>query len=89
MAKAGEGGQKGDGKNVGDIPENRGKWGLEGTLLEYHGKTGEDDINGCKQTDDCKDNVRDFVVDMKKEFDEADKEKEDCRVQQERDVLNY
>ena len=29
----------------------------------------------------------DFVVDIEKEFDEASKEKEDCRVQQERDVF--
>jgi hypothetical protein len=81
MARAGKREQDDDGNNVGDVPENRGKRSLEGTLLEYHGEKSEDDINGRKDTDDCKDDVRDFVVDIEKKFDEAGKEKEDCSVQ--------
>lgn len=81
MARPGNGEQNDDGNDVGDVPEDRGKRSLEGTLLEYHGKKSEEDINGCKETDDCKDNVGDFVVDIEKEFDETSKEKEDCRVQ--------
>ncbi len=65
---------------VGDVPENGGKWSLEGTFLEYHREESEGDINGRKNTDDSKDNTRDFIVDIEKEFDEASKEKEDCCV---------
>jgi hypothetical protein len=81
MARAGKREQNDDGGNVTDVPENRGKRSLEGTLLVYHGEKSEDDINGRKETDDCKDNVCDFVVDIEKEFDEASKEKKDCCVQ--------
>ena len=88
MTGAGEGRQRDDGNDVGNVPENRGQWGLEGTLLVYDGESGEDDVKCSKETGDCKDNLRDFVVDRKKEFDEAGKKKEDCRVQQEGDVLN-
>lgn len=89
MARAGKGEQNDDGNNVGDVPENRGKRSLEWTLLKYHGETGEEEVNGRKDTDDCKDNVRDLVVDIEKEYDEASKEKEDRRVQKEGDVFNY
>jgi hypothetical protein len=81
MARAGKREQSNDGRNVADVPENRGKRSLEGTLLEYDGEKSEGDINGGKQTDDTKDNVGDFVVDIEKEFDEASKEKEDRRVE--------
>jgi hypothetical protein len=43
--------------------------------LEYHGETGENDINGGKKTDDCVDNLCDFAVDEKKKFDEAEKKR--------------
>ncbi len=56
--------------------------------MEYHGEAGENDVNGAKETDGRADNPCDFVVDRKKEFDEADKKKEDCHVQQERDILD-
>ena len=80
MARAGKREQNDGGTNVGDVPENRGKRSLEGTLLVYHGEEGEGDINGRKETDDCKDNVGDFAVDIEEEFDETSKEKEDRRV---------
>jgi hypothetical protein len=56
--------------------------------LEYHRETGENDINGGKETDGCADNLCDFVVDGKKKVYEAEKKEEDCHVQQERDILN-
>jgi hypothetical protein len=88
MSGAGERIQADDGSDVGNVPENRGKWGLEGTLLVYDRESGEDDVKCGKETGDCKDNLRNFVVDSKKEFDETSKKKEDSRVQQEGDVLN-
>lgn len=57
-------------------------------MLVYHGKTGKADVKGREETDDCNDNLRDFVIDNKKEFDEASKEKKYCRMQEEGDVLN-
>ena len=77
-----------DHSDVGHVPENRCQRGPEGTLSVQHGETGEEEVKGRKDTDDCNDNLRDFIVDCKKEFDEAGKEKEDCRVQQEGGVLD-
>jgi hypothetical protein len=70
------------------VPESRGKRGLVGTILEYQGEAGENDINGGKKTDGCADNLCDLVVDGKKKFDQAGKKEEDCHVQQKRDILN-
>ena len=70
------------------MPETRSKRGLVGTILEYHGEAGENDINGGKETYGCADNLCDLVVDGKKKFNQADKKEEDCHVQQERDILN-
>lgn len=55
----------------------------------YDGEASENDINCNKETDDCTDNLRDFAVEGKKKFDEAEKKEEDCRVQQEGNILNY
>ena len=73
---------------MGHVPENRGKRSPKGTLSVQYGETGEEEVKGRKETDDCNDDPCDFVVDGKKEFDEAGKEKEDSRVQEEGDVLN-
>jgi hypothetical protein len=81
MARAGKREQNNDGRNVADVPENGGKRSLEGTLFEYDGEKSEGDINGGKETDDRKDNVGDFVVDIEKKIDEASKEQEDCCVE--------
>jgi len=81
--------QTGDGEKVAGVPQGRSERGLERAMSFYDGEEGEVDVDGRKDGDGHEDNVRDFIIECEKEFDEAGKEKEDCRVQQEGDVFDH
>ena len=53
------------------------------------GQTGEHDIGRSKDGDCHKDDISDLMIDGVKELDKANEEQKDCRVHQERDVLDY
>jgi hypothetical protein len=57
--------------------------------MEKHGESSHSNICGCEQADGHKHDVRDFIIDGKKELNETGEEKEDCSVHQERNVLDY
>jgi len=67
--------QKDDGDNVGDVPKNRGKRGLEMELLEYYGESGGGDVEDREETGDGADDQRDTVDEVEEEFDEAIKKR--------------
>lgn len=72
-----------------EVPENGRKRGLKRALSEDDGETGEHNI-GCRKDGDChKDDIGDLVIDGVEELDKTSEEKKDCRVHQERDVLDY
>jgi hypothetical protein len=80
---------KGDGDKVAGVPQGRSERGLERAISIYDGEECEGDVAGRKDGDGHEDKVRDFMIECEKEFDEAGKEKEDCRVQQEGDVFDH
>jgi len=58
-------------------------------VSEYYWQKGEDAVEGHKDGDGHEDDVRDFVIDSEKEFDQADEEKADCRVQDDGDIFDH
>ena len=52
-----------DGENMAKVPKNRGLGGLERAFPQNCWEKCEDDVDGRKDGDDHKDNVRDFVID--------------------------
>lgn len=81
--------QEGDVENVTGVPQGRSEGGLERAIWIFDGEECEGDVEGRKDEDGHEDNDRNFIIECEKEFDEASKEKEDCRVQQERDVFDH
>lgn len=55
----------------------------------YRWEKGEGEVDRGEDRDDHDDNLRDFVIDGKKEFAETSEEKEDCGVQHDGNVFDH
>ena len=58
-------------------------------MSEYCWEKGEDEVDHSNDSDDYDDNLRDLVIDSKKEVDQASEEKEDCDVQHDGYVFDH
>jgi hypothetical protein len=56
--------------------------------LAFEGNECDEDVEGRKAGDGHEDNVRDFIIECEKEFDETSQEKEGCRMQKDGDVFD-